>query len=200
MKNAEFFFVRPLLASFGLTISIIMPVVAEVTIRTNPENGLIGWTLSAGGMQLELIQRLPDQTRGFLLARKFPAGIADQIATGCIFQTILRNTGPVDEPLAISVSLTDWHVSYGGAIHAISLKEDLDAAWPDEVVPASSRLAFRWAMFPTKQTFSAYGDYNWGMTRFGPAPGEQFDLHVFWKQDEQAHDAWIKSIECAPDR
>lgn len=61
----------------------------------------------------------------------------------------------------------------------------------------ASRLAFRWATFPTQQTFEQGGDYNWGMTSFGLPPGTIFDLHVFWMQGSQQKDLWIKSIQCS---
>jgi len=176
-----------------------------VTHSTNPENGLKGWKFEQGDMQLELIQRLPDQTRGFFLARGFKRNIANQIASACVFQTIIHNTGSAtaseqSEENAITVSLKHWRIKFKHKTRLLKLKEQWIESWPLSSVKPAARHAFRWASFPTEQTFHPTGDYNWGMITFGLSPGDVFDLQIQWQIASEAHQAVIKNIQCAPDR
>lgn len=172
---------------------------AEQVISTDPETNLTSWKWMEAGLVLELIQRLPDQTQGFFQARGFPRNIANDIATSCVFQTIARNTFKKATDDAISISLKDWRVRVDGKIQTVKLKETWDTQWSKEQITMASRLAFRWSTFPTQQTFEPGGDFNWGMTSFGLAPGTVFDLHIFWKQGNQQKDLWINSIQCPQD-
>lgn len=171
---------------------------AEVTLSTDPETGLRKWHLVKGNLEIELVQRLPDQTRGFFMARGFSAAIAEEIAVSCIFQTIVRNTGKQADGAAVSVDLAQWRVIYDGGEQAVRLKEPWMASWPESAVSEASRLAFQWSLFPTQQEF-LIDDYNWGMTAIGLPPGSVFDLDVVWQVDGKPHTARVKAIECAPD-
>jgi hypothetical protein len=185
----------------GFLFTLLLPVqgaAADVTRGVDADTGLANWRLVAGDARFELIQRLPDQTRGFFEARHFPAAVADEIARSCIFQTIIRNTGAAGSGTAVAVDLVDWRVVHDGKEDALRLKETWLAAWPDAEVGRDAKLAFRWAMFPTRQEFLP-GDYNWGMTAFGLAPGAVFDLRLVWRSGGRAESGWIRGIECAPD-
>ena len=171
------------------------PLPADVRRTVDPETGLIGWKLAQAGVELELIQRLPDQTRAFLMARGFSRPVADALARACIFQTIFRNKGSS----AARVGLRDWEIRQGDARRPLRLKEDWDRSWTNEQVSKPARLAFRWATFPTAQTFQT-GDYNWGMISFGPPPGTRFDLHVVWHARGKTHRIWMNDLICAEDR
>lgn len=173
---------------------------ADVTRQVNAENGLVGWKLQRDGLELELIQRLPDQTRAFFLARGFSAAVADDIGTGCVFQTIARNVSRPPQDLPVAIALAQWRVRHGGELRPVKLKEQWDREWPQDSVSAAARLAFRWATFPTEQTFEPGGDYNWGMTGFDLPPGETFDLQVVWQLGGRRQVAWINNIECPADR
>ncbi len=176
-----------------------------VTHSTHPETGLRGWKFEQDDIQLELIQRLPDQTRGFFLARGFKRNIANQIANACVFQTIIRNTGSTtlaeqSDQNAINVSLKQWRIQFKDKTIPLKLKEDWIDNWPLSSVKPAARHAFRWASFPTEQAFHPTGDYNWGMITFGLSPGDVFDLQIQWQIAGAAHKAVIKNIQCAPDR
>lgn len=173
-------------------------VVAETSRQVDQETGLIGWQWTGGGMQLELKQRLPDQTRGFFIGRGFSPELADDIAIRCVFQTIVRNVSENDRP--ITVALNTWHSRSAGDIRPIKLKEQWDREWTSAQVSQRSRLAFRWATFPTQQTFVTRSDYNWGMISFDWPPGTVFNLHVVWHEGERQRDIWVKGIECPQDR
>ena len=171
---------------------------ADIAHSTNEDTGLRKWQLLDGNLEIELVQRLPDQTRGFFMARGFSAAIAEEIAVSCIFQTVIRNSGQPDAGRTIGIDLTKWRVLYAGGEQAVRLKEPWIASWPEGAVSEASRLAFQWALFPTRQEFLA-DDYNWGMTAFGPPPGATFDLDLTWQEDGHARSVRIEAIECAPD-
>jgi len=184
-----------------LLLPVLLPgmlYAAEVVRSANDETGLRKWHLVEGNLEVELVQRLPDQTRGFFLARGFPAAIADEIAVSCIFQTIIRNAGNQSDSGKVGVDLAQWRVIHGAGKQGIRLKEPWLASWPETTVSKASRLAFQWALFPTRQEFLA-DDYNWGMTAFGLPPGAVFDLDLVWQEDGKAHTARITAIECAHD-
>ncbi len=184
----------------GLLLAAL-PAIAgagDVVRSVDGETGLAKWSFTAGDVGIELIQRLPDQTRGFFQARNFPPAVADEIARNCIFQTIIRNNGASGSGSPVTVNLETWRIRHDGVEGGVKLKEPWLASWSEASAGPAARLAFQWAMFPTRQEFLP-GDYNWGMTAFGLSPGSAFDLHVTWQNGELADSGWIRGIECAPD-
>ena len=159
------------------------------------------WKFSDGNFQLELKQRSPEQTRSFFQGRGFSVKIADDIATSCVFQTIVRNTEADNHTDAVSVSLKGWRLarSDDGKEKALKLKEVWNDEWQAGSVSTPARIAFRWATFPSEQSFDPGGDFNWGMISFGPKPGVKFDLHIAWQQGTEQRNAWIKSMQCPLD-
>ena len=179
--------------------SLFAPVQSEV-VKKVLDNGLLSWKIQEAGLELELIQRLPDQTRGFFEARGFSNVISNDIALSCIFQTIGKNVSDKATGKPITISLKNWRLRQGQQVQGIKLKETWDSEWSQEQVTKAARIAFRWATFPTEQTFEPTGDYNWGMVSMGVPPKSQFDLLVIWNQDGREHKAWVNSMECAEDR
>jgi hypothetical protein len=192
-----------LFLSFVLSLISIFScysLAAEVKITTDPQTKLKGWKFNQNDMELELIQRLPDQTRGFFLGRGFSTEIVNDIANACVFQTIVRNTGANTGAKPISVSLKKWQVVHNEKTTPLKLKEDWNRQWAKANVRPSAKLAFRWATFPTEQTFHPSGDYNWGMISFGLSPGALFDLNLQWVVGDKTYKATIKNIQCAQDQ
>lgn len=184
-----------------LLLSIVNPQsLALVEQSIDAETQLKSWALTQGTFSFELIQRLPDQTRAFFQARGFAKKIANDIGTQCVLQAIGRNTSVDNTGSPISFDLQEWIIQSETQSRSIKLKEDWDAQWPDDLVSSAARIAFRWATFPTEQTFEPAGDYNWGMISFGLPPGSLFDLKVVWRQNNEIQYQWIKQIECPADR
>jgi len=170
-------------------------VSADLVIGQDPDTGLAFWTWSHQGVTLQLVQRLPDQTRAFFLGRGFPSAAADRIGRACVFQTIFRNDGtrPVD------YDLDDWSIHSGGGGLPLRTRETWDRVWTVEGTGQAARIAFRWALLPTQQHFEP-GDYNWGMTSFGLPPGEHFNLSLRIRIDGEPVAGEIPALVCAPDR
>ncbi len=180
---------------------------AQIEAEIDESTGLKTWKLIQSGLELQLVQRSPDQTRGFYLGRGFTKKDSNEIATQCVFQTIVKNTALQKTGEAISIALKTWRLKKINAendqTQRIKLKEDWASQWSQDnnkQVTPSARIAFKWSTFPSEQTFEAGGDYNWGMITFGLPPGEQFDLHVFWHTNQQTHEQWISNIQCPIDQ
>ncbi len=185
----------------------------KISKTIDAQTQLSAWKFSAGNFQLELIQRSPQQTRSFFQGRGFSSKVADDIALSCVFQTIGRNTEADNKTDSVSVDLSEWRIvlvddkdknsenaTANEKPKPIKLKEDWANEWKDSDIKPASRIAFRWATYPTEQRFDPGGDFNWGMISMGPKPEAIFDLHIFWKQGEQQHDAWIKQMQCPADQ
>jgi len=185
--------------ALGVSLLCSVSLQAGVSVTTNTETKLTGWKLSQDGFEFELIQRLPDQTRAFFLARGFSKKVADDIALACVFQGIGRNTFKAGENKSISVDLRSWQVHTGAKMRAVKQKEQWDAEWGSQAVSTASRIAYRWATFPTQQTFEPVGDYNWGMISFDLPPGTRFDVHVRWTLNGKPQQAWVRDVQCPPD-
>jgi hypothetical protein len=184
-----------------IAISFLLPwatALADISQTTAPDSGLKRWTLTQGALELQLVQRLPDQTRAFFLARGFPAATADAIARSCVFQTIARNTASTEAPSSVTIDLNAWQIIHDGKTKPVKLKEIWDQTWGN-AVPSAARLAFRWATFPTLQTFEPAQDYNWGMISFGPPPGETIDIKVIWHENQNRKSAVIQAVTCPTD-
>ena len=176
----------------------IMPASAAVTTGTDEDARLPYWEVVEPGVSIRLVQRLPDQTRGFFQARGFPVEDSDVIAQSCVFQTVFKNLSAASAPATIEYNLRDWVVYVNGTRHGLKTREDWHKEWSKRKVPPSAQLAFEWALLPTRQTYQA-GDYNWGMTLFALKPGTEFDLDVVWHQHGKKHMVHLKAMRCAPD-
>lgn len=130
-------------------------VSAEVVSGEEPETGLLSWIWREQGVSIQLIQRLPDQTRAFFLGRGFGSEDADRVGRSCVFQTIFRNDG--SEPVAYD--LNAWSVLHRGGRLDLKTREVWDRVWSDRGVEQAPRIAFRWSLLPTIQRFEP-GDYS----------------------------------------
>lgn len=184
-----------------ITLSLTNSLTATELVKTvDKESQLIGWKFSQGNFQLELIQRSPEQTRSFFQGRGFSAKVANDIATSCVLQTIGRNT-QADNNEPVSISLKEWKfINSSGEEKTLKLKETWNSEWGKGEISTPARIAFRWATFPTTQSFDPGGDFNWGMISIGPKPGAKFDLQLSWKQGDTQHSTWIKQMECPSDQ
>ena len=169
-----------------------------ISAGVDADAGLPYWEIRESGMTLRLVQRLPDQTRAFFLARGFTRADVDLIAQSCVFQTIFKNTSQTEKPSVLEYNLRDWKVRVADAARGLKTREDWAAQWVARNIPQPARIAFEWALLPTRQVYNP-GDYNWGMSVFDLPPDSHFDLEVVWQQYDSRHTAVLKNIHCAPD-
>lgn len=170
----------------------------EVQTGIDPEAQLPYWELRNAQMSLRLVQRIPDQTRAFFLARGFSKDNAELIAQSCVFQTVFKNNSHQSDPSPLEYNLQNWTVVFEGQARKMKMREAWKPEWEKRKVPIAAQLAFEWALYPTWQVYQP-GDYNWGMSIFNLKPGSVFDLEVVWTQSGRQHKATIKGIKCAED-
>jgi len=179
-----------------LTISALPGVIsAEVITTEDKQTGLQTWEWKQAGISLKLIQRLPDQTRAFFLARGFTRADANTIGEACVFQTIFRNDGKE----SLSYDLNEWDIVHRGKMLTVQTRERWENKWLAKNVGKSARIAFHWSLLPTRQSFEP-SDYNWGMTSFGLAPGESFDLSFVLNVNNTVVKDRISEIVCSSDQ
>lgn len=170
----------------------------KVRHEADAVTGIESWVLKAEEFSLELVQRLPDQTRAFFQGRGFDTVAANEIALSCVFQTVIKNAATESAAPVIALDLTEWRVDTGQGQRPLRLEQDWQKDWERRGVDQAARIAFRWALYPTRQEFHP-GDYNWGMTTYGVPPGSKFDLHVVWHRGNETRRHTIKGVHCAPD-
>ncbi|GMR20658.1 MAG: hypothetical protein BMS9Abin36_1254 [Gammaproteobacteria bacterium] len=186
----------------GLMLVLLLWVsqVQAITLETGKDEQarLPFWEVSNKDMSLRLVQRLPDQTRGFFMARGFKQEDAELIAQSCVFQTVFRNLSDQHIPSPLSYDLGQWQVRVGGRTHAMKMREAWESVWKQRGASPAAALAFNWALLPTQQIYKS-GDYTWGMSIFDLKPGTIFDLRLTWEQHGKTQSAIIKKLQCAPD-
>lgn len=170
-------------------------VSAKVITTEDAQTGLSTWEWREAGVSMQLVQRLPDQTRAFFQGRGFTSKDADIVGRACVFQAIFRNDGA--EPMAYDMD--QWHLSYKGQNLPLQTRERWEKKWQVNGVSQAARIAFRWSLLPTRQRFES-GDYNWGMTSFGLPPGESFDLTLSVTLNGNPVTRRIPGIVCAVDQ
>ncbi len=179
----------------GLLIFPGTAVMAEITVEVGKNTGLKTWKWTHEGVSLRLVQRLPDQTRAYVMAKGFPRDAADELATSCFFGSMFRNDG--DMPL--DFDLRQWKVVHNGRESGMKVRELWKQKFQERKdIPAPARIGLNWSLMPTVQHFEP-GDYNWGMTVYGLPPGERFDLHLKVMLDGKSLETVIPGLQCAPE-
>jgi hypothetical protein len=154
---------------------------AGVVRGVNEDNGLKSWHFTDADIEIELIQRLPDQTRALFMNHEFSREVIEELATSCMFQTIIRNNGTSATGRPVAINLTQWRMRHAGKVTGIKLKESWLESWTDEQASHAAKLV------------------DWGLTAYGIPPGSIFDLEVFWKAGAADRSGNIDGVECAPD-
>jgi hypothetical protein len=190
---------RLLRGMVGCGLLCMLPLAqADVATGIDSDAGLPFWELREPGMTLRLVQRLPDQTRAFFMARGFARADIEPAADNCVFQTIFRNVSQGGDAGPLEYDLGDWSVNSAGSERRMQTREHWAEEWARRGIAKPARIAFEWALYPTRQTYNP-GDYNWGMSVFGLQPGSRFDLTVVWRQGGERRSARIEGLQCAPD-
>ncbi|HSO83200.1 hypothetical protein [Thiocapsa sp.] len=168
-----------------------LPISAE-PVRFDPETGAATYETQAHGVSVSLTQLLPDQVRAFYVARGFDLADADVFADACVYMTVLRND---TAPGEIDFRLSDWEAQHNDEVRPLPPLEDWLAQWTARGVPDSARLAFRWAQFPSEQSY-APGEWNQGMLATGLPSGSRFDLIARWTIADQTYEGRLDDVLC----
>jgi hypothetical protein len=188
------------LSGCALLLLLAPSLAAAVTLSTgvDAQAGLPYWQIEDEGMSLRLVQRMPDQSRAFFMARGFSAEQVEQVAGRCVFQTVFRNLSHTRNSSPLHYTQLGWQVRGPEGSAAIMTRERWKTLWVEQGAPSAARIAFEWSLLPTEQTYEP-GDYNWGMTMIDLPPGTAFDLELVWEQFGETRATTIEELQCATD-
>ena len=149
-------------------------------------------------MSIRLIQRLPDQTRGYFVARGFSTEHAELIAQSCVFQTVFKNISDKGKPSEIIYNMENWIVTHQGKAGEMKTREKWATQWQQSNATILAKLAFISSLLPTMQDYQP-GDNNKGMSTFDLAPASSFSLKLTWQQYGIQRSVTIPDMQCAAD-
>lgn len=179
--------------AFIATAAVADDSQAKIEHSVNPETSIESWNLQDDGVEVVLTQIIPDQARGFFLARGFKREDVDYYASSCVFVAIVTNRSPTP----VTYRLANWrYVKGDGAARKLKSTDDWLSEWKQRGVPSNARIAFEWSQHPAGQTLEP-GDWNQGMTTYQVLHGSRFDLTVKWKKGKNNYVDTIRGIRCA---
>ena len=186
-----------------ITAVLLLPGMVSVqaaTVKTGKDAQALlpFWELTAPAMRLRLVQRLPDQTRAYFLARGFDKKTVGFIAGHCFFQSSYANTAKGNSKTVIEFDMRNWQIIYQGKTLSLLTRERWAGMSPINKAKPAQRIALQWSLLPDYQILHA-SDYNWGMTALPLPHGARFDLKLQWKRNGKPRQAIIRDIRCARD-
>lgn len=184
----KYLFIKPVLL-IVLILAVTEATAAETSIHKNEISGLLTWTVSDEGFQIELIQLLPDFIRAIYAKHNFPKEEVERAASYCVFGTILKNTS--DKHLSYRV--LDWRYrTKDGIQHPVKTKTQ----WLEEWRKAG--ILFSWTLLPDVGEFSV-GDWQQGFTTIKLPRETEFDFIYKWQLDGVTHTGILENMKCAPE-
>ncbi|MGB5438517.1 MAG: hypothetical protein WBN90_02550 [Gammaproteobacteria bacterium] len=162
---------------------------AKITTQQNETSGLKSWVSESEGFSVELIQLLPDFVRAIYMSHGFPESVYEEIASYCVFGSVIRNTS--NKTLAYDVS--NWYYTdTDGKQHKIKTKTDWLTEWK------KAGVTFSWTLLPDRGTFYT-GDWQQGFTTVKLPRESKFDFTYKWKLDAIEYSDTIEGMSCAPE-
>jgi len=176
----------------GLCAALLAPpaFAANISVQKNPDSGLLAWTMEDEGISIELIQLLPDFVRAIYGAHNFPKSEVEDIASWCVFGTILKNTSQQQ----MSYRVADWrYTGEDGIERPVRTKTQWIEQW------RRAGITFSWTLLPDSGDFEV-GDWQQGFTTVKLPRESTFDLLISWKLDGVRHAANFENLRCAPEK
>lgn len=171
----------------------------KVTMTVDKTHKLKSWFVKSAGLDFELSQRLPDQNRALFMARGYDEKSSDFIAKRCVYKTVLKSVFTAASKKIIKINLNKWEVWHKGKKRQMLTREKWVRLLKPFKISHSKMLVVVWGFYPTQNVLMP-GDYNWGLTGYGLAPGEKFDLVMNWTVNGKPRQVRIKNVECTPDK
>jgi len=177
----------------GLTSFICMADTSQENTK-DLASGAQTWSIDHQGVHFSLTQILPDQVRAFFVGRGFTLKQVEPYATSCVFMTVLRND---NAPGRIHFVRDKWSINSGDN----TSPPEKTSRWLEKLkkykVKNSALIAFRWAQFPSEQTYEPGGDWNQGMLSAGLAADSRFDIIARWDIAGKSFAAKLEDVSCA---
>ncbi|MDA8363113.1 MAG: hypothetical protein M0Z84_04680 [Gammaproteobacteria bacterium] len=187
------------------------PVFSRLAIAFLAASLLLGWVPAAAGsagpqlarrwslvtpegLAVEFVQRPLDLTEAFFQGRGFTPAVSRQIANACVLAVVVSNRSA---STIFRVDLGDWRVQ-GRDVRPQQLRLDADwqRAWKRMRIARAQRIAFRYAMLPTRQVLRP-GDRLQGMITTNLSTGQRFDMNIRWEANGEPGQAWLRGLACA---
>ncbi len=163
---------------------------AKITAQQNEESGLYSWVAESEGFSIELIQLLPDFIRAIYMAHDFPDSEVEEIASYCVFGSIIKNTSNQQ----LDYDVADWYYTdTSGRKHAIKTKTEWLEQW------RKAGITFSWTLLPDKGTFYE-GDWQQGFTTIKLPRESKFTLTYKWSLDGTEYTDQFEGLSCAPEQ
>jgi hypothetical protein len=181
-----------------LFIGFVSSGQAKMITGTDESANLPFWEWNNGTMSVRFVQRLPDQTRGYFMARGFKQFDAEILANSCVFQVIYKNIGALSNSKVIKYQVSNWRIAHNNKFKKVKLKDEWLIEWNKKGIVKSAIIAFEWSLLPSRQDLQP-GDYNWGMMTFNLPFGAKFDLDLIWQEGFSRQVGHLSGITCAND-
>ena len=170
------------------TMAATGAIASDVKVHENEDTGLLTWTVTDTGFQIELLQLLPDFIRAIYAKHNFPKDEIERAASYCIFGTILKNTS--DRQMSYRVA--DWrYQTSDGKQYPVKTKTQWLQEWE------KAGITFSWTLLPDTGEFSV-GDWQQGFTTIKLPRNTEFDMIFKWQLDGVEHTGTLENIRCAP--
>ena len=179
-------------AAFALVLSVFSSITsaANITTQKNEASGLYSWVAESEGFSIELIQLLPDFVRAIYMSHDFPDAEVDEIASYCVFGTIIKNTSQQQ----LDYDVANWYYTdKDGNNHPVKTKTQ----WLDQWRKAG--VTFSWTLLPDKGTFYQ-GDWQQGFTTIKLPRNSKFTLTYKWSINGIEHTDTFEGLRCAPEQ
>lgn len=162
---------------------------AKITTQQNEASGLYSWVAESDGFSIELIQLLPDFIRAIYMSHDFPAAEVEDIASYCVFGTVIKNTSGQE----LYYDVADWYYTdSNGNEHSLKTKSDWIEQWQ------KAGVAFSWTLLPDKGTFYE-GDWQQGFTTVKLPRESAFTLIYKWSINDTEYTDIFEGLRCAPE-
>ncbi len=163
---------------------------ANITAQQNEASGLYSWVAESEGFSIELIQLLPDFVRAIYMSHDFPDSEVDDIASYCVFGTIIKNTSGKQ----LDYDVSTWHYTdTQGKRYSMKTKSDWLEQW------RKAGVTFSWTLLPDKGTFYE-GDWQQGFTTIKLPRESEFTLTYRWSLDGTEYTDQFEGLRCAPEQ
>jgi hypothetical protein len=180
------------LVTSALVLAIFSSITsaANITAQKNEESGLYSWVAESEGFSIELIQLLPDFVRAIYMAHDFPGAEVDEIASYCVFGTIIKNTSQQQ----LDYDVGNWYYTdKHGNNHPVKTKTQWLEQW------RKAGVTFSWTLLPDKGTFYQ-GDWQQGFTTIKLPRDSEFSLTYKWSINGIEHTDIFEGLRCAPEQ
>jgi len=162
---------------------------AKITTQQNEASGLYSWVAESDGFSIELIQLLPDFIRAIYMSHDFPAAEVEDIASYCVFGTVIKNTSGQE----LDYDVADWYYTdSSGNKHSLKTKSNWIEQWQ------KAGVAFSWTLLPDKGTFYE-GDWQQGFTTVKLPRESAFTLTYKWSINDTEYTDIFEGLRCAPE-